>query len=346
MTHAIQPESALSSFSCAGCGSDVAASMLACPACHQLVHAATLKQLRVDAETAAARGDSAAELAGWQSAAALLPADSRQYAAIAQRIDALSRVARPAGSAPAELPTTGPWKWVSGLGTAGVVLWKIKFLLVALATKGKLLVLGLTKASTLLSMFLAFGVYWTAWGMWFAAGFVLSIYVHEMGHVAALRRYGVPASAPMFIPGLGAYIRLQAQRLPPHEDARIGLAGPMWGLGAGALSFAATAIGGPIFAAIAHTGAWINLFNLLPVWQLDGNRGFAALTRSHRWVVAGAFGIAWWLSGEGLLALLTIAAAVRALDPHAPDAPDHRVAAQFVFLIFALTALARMSALQ
>lgn len=332
------------SMRCDGCGSDVAAGLLVCPGCHRLVHAVALNQLKADADAAAHAGDHAAELAAWRSAAALLPVDSRQHAAVGGKIDALTRAGGPAMSAPA-VPQAGRWKWLGGLGTFGVLLWKLKFVLVAFATKGKLLLLGLTKAGTLFSMLLAFGVYWTAWGMWFAAGLVLSIYVHEMGHVAALRRYGIAASAPMFIPGVGALIRLRAQRLAPHEDARIGLAGPMWGLGAAVAALAAARLGGgPMYAAIAHTGAWINIFNLLPVWQLDGNRGFAALTQGQRWLVVLLFAGAWAVAHDGLLVLLIIAAAVRSLDPHAPATGDRGALALFAFLIAALAVVLRVAA--
>jgi Zn-dependent protease len=110
---------------------------------------------------------------------------------------------------------------------------------------------------------------------------VLFIYIHEMGHVIALRSYGLPASAPMFIPGLGAFIRLRTLNITPIQDARIGLAGPFYGLGAALLSLALfLATGRPIFAVIAHFGATINLFNLIPVWHLDGSRGFRSLTQS------------------------------------------------------------------
>ena len=327
---------------CDGCGSDIAAGLLVCPGCHRLVHTAALNQLKADAETAAQAGDYVAELAAWRSAAALLPVGSRQYAAVGEKIDGLTRAGGRAISAPAALPQTGPWKWLGGLGTLGFLLWKLKFVLVLFATKGKLLVLGLTKASTFFSMLLAFGVYWTAWGMWFAAGLVLSIYVHEMGHVAALRRYGIAASAPMFIPGLGAFIRLRAQRLAPHEDARIGLAGPFWGLGAALAALAGAQLGGgPMWTAIAHTGAWINLFNLLPVWQLDGNRGFAPLTSAQRWIVVLMFGCGWIVAHDGLFALLAIAAAVRAFDRQAPTAGDRGALAQFAFLITALAVVLR-----
>jgi len=328
---------------CAGCGSDIAPGLLVCPGCHRLVHASALNQLKQDAEAAARGGDFATELAAWRSAIALLPVGSRQHAAVGERIDALTRAGGPAVSTP-EMPKRGIWKWLGGLGPVGVLLWKMKFVLVALATKGKLLVFGLTKASTFFSMLLAFGVYWSAWGMWFAAGLVLSIYVHEMGHVAALRRFGLSASAPMFIPGLGALIRLRAQRLAPHEDARIGLAGPMWGLGAAVVSLGiARAGGGPMYRAIAHTGAWINLFNLLPVWQLDGSRGFAALAAVQRWIVVCVFVCAWAVTHDGLFVLLVIAAAVRAFESHAPVEHDRGVLAQFAFLIVALAAVLRLA---
>ncbi len=78
-------------------------------------------------------------------------------------------------------------KRLSAAGALGLALWKFKFLGAFVATKGKLLLLGLTKGSTFLSMILSLGVYWTAWGWKFALGLVVSIYVHEMGHVAMLR---------------------------------------------------------------------------------------------------------------------------------------------------------------
>jgi len=211
--------------------------------------------------------------------------------------------------------------------------------------KGKLLLLGLTKAGTVLSMLLAFGVYWTAWGMWFALGFVLSIYVHEMGHVAALRRFGLEATAPMFVPGLGAFIRLRGRQLSPYQNARIGLAGPVWGLGAAVAALAVGRFGGgPMWLAIAHTGAWLNLFNLMPVWQLDGNRGFAALTRTQRIIVTLTFGAAWLMTGDGLIVLLAIVSAARAFEAHAPEDPDRGALFKFVGVVLALAVVFRMAA--
>ena len=321
------------------CGTELSAGLLACPGCRRLVHAATLEAYREQAEAAARAGDTSAELTAWRMAIPLIPPQSRQYAVISQRIEALGEAALAAPAAP-----DGRWKWLGGLSAIGLIAWKFKFLLVALATKGKLLLLGLTKASTAFSMLLSFGVYWTAWGMWFAAGIVVSIYIHEMGHIAALRRFGIPATAPMFVPGLGAFIRLRAQRLSPREDARIGLAGPVWGLGAACVAFAAAASGGgPLWMAIAKTGAWINAFNLLPVWQLDGSRGLVALSRPDRWVVAAAFVAGWGIAGDGLFLVLAMVAAGRIFVEEAPESSDRAVLRLFVFLILALAVVFRMA---
>ena len=156
------------------------------------------------------------------------------------------------------------------VGTFGLLLWKFKVVALLLATKAKFLLLGLTKASTLFSMLASFGVYWSLFGGWFAMGLVVSIYIHEMGHVMALTRFGTPATAPMFIPGVGAVIRLRQVFLNPREDARIGLAGPIWGCAAALGCIGIHALtGGPIWGTLGRVGAWINLFNLTPFWQLD-----------------------------------------------------------------------------
>ena len=331
---------------CETCGTEIAAELLACPGCRRLVHAEQLRLLSERAAAAARADDRSAEMEAWNSAIDLLPAGSRQRTVIADKIAALSATAASHERLPAPHPHSRVWKWIAGLGPIGLLAWKLKFLAVAMLANGKLLLLGLTKTSTLLSMLLSLGVYWTAWGMKFALGLVLSLYVHEMGHVVALRRYGIPATAPMFVPGLGAFIRLRQRSLPPFQNARVGLAGPVWGLAA-ALAAAAVAgfSGGPMWSAIAHTGAWLNLFNLLPVWQLDGARGFSALGRPARGIVAAAFAGAWIATGDSLVALLALASIVRAIDPRAPAETDAGVCLEFVALIAALAFVLRISAI-
>jgi Zn-dependent protease len=331
---------------CGACGTEVAPALLACPACRHLVHARELRELTARGEAAAAAGDALAALTAWRASLDLLPPESRQFAAIAARVEALSRSREAAGALGGDAPPSGVWKWIAVLGPAGLLLWKFKFVLVLLATKGKFVLLGLTKSSTLFSMLLSLGVYWTAWGLWFALGFVVSLYIHEMGHVAALRHYGIAASAPMFIPGVGAFIRLRQPPMSPREDARVALAGPLWGLGAAIAAYAiALAGGGAYWAAIARTGAWLNLFNLLPVWQLDGGRAFGALARSFQWLIVLAFGAAWIITEDGLLALLLLAGVVRAATGAAPTDRDAGALAQFLAITLALAIVFRLATL-
>jgi len=303
------------------------------------VHADTLTRLAAEAEAHEAAGRRDEALALWRQALELLPADAAQVPTIQQRVGALAAAGgdRPAAPAPDFARRFGPV-----LGGLLLVLWKAKFLVVLILTKAKFLLLGLTKMGTLLSMLAAAGVYWTLWGWKFALGIVGSIYVHEMGHVAALRRYGIKASAPMFIPGIGAVIRLRQHPATPGEDARVGLAGPLWGLGAALAAYGIyRATGSAIWGAIAHFGAWVNLFNLLPFWQLDGGRGFRALTRRQRWMATGALVAIWALTSEPLLVLLALAGAANALAA-GPDEPDTGALGAYVGLALALAVLSRI----
>jgi Zn-dependent protease len=316
----------------------VAPALLACPSCHRLVHADELKRLAAAAERAAQAGDRSSALAAWREALDLLPRDSTQHHVVSARVLELSRALDREPQAPRQASRAG--RNAAGLGALGALLVKFKFALIFLLTKAKLLLLGLTKASTFFSMLLSAGVYWSIWGWKFAVGVVLSIYVHEMGHVQALQRYGIKATAPMFIPGVGAVVRLKQYPADRREDARVGLAGPIWGLGAAAVAYAVyRATGSGIWGAIAHFGAWVNLFNLLPVWQLDGGRGFRALTRTQRWIAAALIGSMWLLTGEGLLVLLGLAAAASAGFADSADQPDPTILAQYGLLVIALSLL-------
>ena len=327
---------------CTGCGTDIGAAMLMCPGCHRLVHADTLGRLAAEAELAAQKGDAGAALVSWRLALELLPPDTEQSRRIGARVAELSRHAETAPEPAAPRPAWA--KAGTFLGTVGLLLWKFKVVLLLVLGKLKFLLLGLTKMGTVFSMLLSFGVYWTIWGWRFALGFLVGMYIHEMGHVAALRRYGIAATAPMFVPGLGAFVRLKQTLQSPREDARVGLAGPLWGLGATIVAYAAFLVtGAPVLAAIARFTAWVNLFNLLPVWQLDGGRAFASLSSLQRWVAAAACGVAYAITRDGLLVLMMIAAGARAfrVDPEVP--PDGVVLVQYCGLVLALALLATIS---
>ena len=326
---------------CERCATQIAPSLTGCPACGALVHAIELKRLAAQATEAEVADEPARALQLWRDALALLPPESGQHASGVARIEALSRRVDAGAQSAQEVALRSR---LAGKGTAVVaialLLWKLKFVIVFLLTKGKLLLLGLTKASTVFSMALSLGVYWTVWGWKFALGLVGSIYVHEMGHVAALNRYGIRASAPMFIPGIGAFITTKQPLHSEREEAMVGLAGPVWGLGAALMAFAVWRVTGePFWGAIAKVGAWINLFNLTPVWQLDGAHGFRAMSRTHRAVAAAAVAGAFAVTREGLLILLLLAALATLFGAQARKT-DTRAVVLYVGLIAALAALA------
>jgi len=169
-------------------------------------------------------------------------------------------------------------------------------LLLKFAGKLKLLLVALPKLklfSTSASMLVSIAAYQLIFGWAFAVGFVLLLLLHELGHVIQLRREGLEASAPMFIPFLGAVIAAKSLGNDAAAEARVGLAGPILGSVAALVPLGIWfATGEEFWQALAYIGFFLNLLNLLPVLPLDGGRAMAALSP---WV---------WLAGfAGLLAL-------------------------------------------
>ena len=187
-----------------------------------------------------------------------------------------------------------PW-WKGGLGVAGAV----GLLLLKFGAKAKAVLLLLPKLkvfTTSATMLVSVGAYALIWGWKFAIGFVLLLFVHEMGHVWQARREGLPASAPFFIPFLGAAIMLKELPKDGAAEARVGLAGPVLGSLGCCVPLAIWLAGGDEFwQALAFVGFFLNLFNLLPVLPLDGGRAMAALSP---WM---------WLVGYAILIAATIA---------------------------------------
>jgi Zn-dependent protease len=317
---------------CSDCSVEIADDALTCPGCRRLTHAAELEDLAARARAVWRVGKFAEERALWAQSLALLPEDTVQYRSIAARIEEIDRhTAGATGSGKSW------WQEKAGMGLGPLLL--------LLLAKGKFLLLGLTKMGTLLTMLASLGVYWAMYGWAFALGLVVSIYIHEMGHVAEIRRYGFPAGAPVFIPGFGAFIQMRGINLPPIPDARIGLAGPLYGLGAALGAFGMFyATGRPIWAVIAHFGAMINMFNLIPIWQLDGSRGLRSLTRSQRGIVlAVAFGL-WAITSTPMLLLVAIGCAYRMFTKDWETEPDQQGLLQFLGLMAALATIFTLTA--
>jgi len=176
---------------------------------------------------------------------------------------------------------TGFKRW----GTLGVALVFIlgKFKWVLLLSK-------YAKLPTLLSMLAAVWVYASIWGFAFALGFVLLIFVHEMGHAVAMRQQKIPAGAPVFIPFVGAVIAMKKRPRDAYVEAVVGIGGPALGtLGAVACLAVAWIGNDPFWYALASTGFLINLFNMLPIPPLYGGRIAGVLGR-WIWVVGLAIG--------------------------------------------------------
>jgi Zn-dependent protease len=313
---------------CPRCHTELAPTALACPACGTLIHADMVKRLAAEAETARKGGRLSDAKTLWTRALDLVPPGCQEEDAIRSEIASLS-----GGVVAHGPPAPRRRRWS---GAAGVVS-----LLLLIAGKLKFLLLGLTKASTFISMFAFFGVYWSVYGWPLALGLVLAIYIHEMGHVAMLRTLGIDAGAPLFIPGMGALVMLKQHVTDPLTDAKIGLAGPAWGLGAAFAALGAYGIfGAPVWLAIAQLTAFINLFNLIPVWQLDGSRGLHVLARWERWVVAGTAALALLLTGQRILVIVGGVAVWRAFQAEVGPG-DTRVLGVFALLILVLALLAR-----
>ena len=178
-------------------------------------------------------------------------------------------------------PESGVWSVVKRLLTplAAIGLLLAKF-------KGILLFLLKVKfVGTALTMLLSVGAYALLFPVWFAVGLVILIWVHEMGHVFQLKREGIKASAPMFIPLLGAFVTMKEMPKNALAEARVGLAGPVLGtLGAlGAWGIYAVT-GELLFLGLAYVGFLLNLFNLAPMLPLDGGRAVGAMSPAF-WIL-------------------------------------------------------------
>ncbi|ALS23492.1 MULTISPECIES: site-2 protease family protein [Paenibacillus] len=172
---------------------------------------------------------------------------------------------------PSRNKNKGNWLWYIGAAAA--------FLL----TKGKglLSLLKFGKAGgALVSMFISVGAYALIYPWGFAIGVVLLLLVHELGHVWAAKRKGLPVTAPVFIPFLGALINMKRHPRDAETEAYVAIGGPALGtLGAVAVFGAAYALDHPLLYTVAYVGFFLNLINLLPIHPLDGGRIATAVTR-------------------------------------------------------------------
>lgn len=181
--------------------------------------------------------------------------------------------------------------------------------------------MALTGGTMLLSVI----AYAFIFGWWYAVGFVLLIFVHEMGHYIAARQRGLDVGAPTFIPFVGAWIALKDQPHDAETEAYVGLAGPFVGtLGALACYFVARNNGSNLLLALSYAGFFINLFNLIPLSPFDGGRITAVLS-PRVWLLGVPILVAlFFYRPSPMLVLVGLLAAPQVLrawkyDPKAPE---------------------------
>ena len=167
-----------------------------------------------------------------------------------------------------------------------------------------LLIFKIPALATLGSALLSVVAYSFWGGPWFAVGLVLMIFVHEMGHVVEIRRQGMAATAPIFIPFFGAAIFQRSHAQSPMRQAQIGIAGPIAGtIGATAALILYGSTHWTVLLGWAYIGFLINLFNMIPFGMLDGGWILAPVSK---WIQVAGLALLGYLFLTGLISPLVI----------------------------------------
>jgi Zn-dependent protease len=308
---------------CKQCSRELAPGARACEQCHTLVYAAELDRLAAEANALEAQGQLRQAREHWLKALPLLPRASNQAQWVRDHSRALEAAAE------ATEPPEPENKWINKLGPVGPIA--------ILLAKSKTLLLAVFKLKFLFSFAAFIGVYWGLWGLKFGVGFAVLILLHELGHFIDIRRRGLPAELPVFLPGLGAYVQWDALGVPLETRAAVSLAGPFAGLLA-AIGCAALwrTTGSPIWAALARSGAWLNILNLIPIWTLDGAHAALALGKAERLFLLTAALALWLVLGENVFFLVMLGTAWRLFTK---DLPSHSSTRTLVYFVAVLSLL-------
>jgi Zn-dependent protease len=173
--------------------------------------------------------------------------------------------------------------------------------------------LALLKLGALLpavaTMLLSMAVYGEVFGWWYAVGFVGLIAIHEMGHYVAARHRGLNVGLPTFIPFVGAWVELKDLPHDAETEAYVGIAGPLVGsVGALGCFYLARSTGSSLLLALAYSGFFLNLFNLIPLSPFDGGRVTAAIS-PRLWLLGAPLLVAlYFYSPSPLLIVMAILA--------------------------------------
>jgi Zn-dependent protease len=308
-------------FNCPQCTRWLPEGTLACPDCDTLIYSAHLRDIAIAATAQEnAKGWPQARDT-WREALVWLPEGTRQREGVEQRIALIDAKIRGLEDNKA--------KWARRLGPFAPVL--------IFLSKLKTFFFILLKMKFLLSFVGFFAIYWAIFGWEFGLGFTVAILLHEMGHYVAARRRGLKVDLPVFLPGLGAYVRWYSMGVSLDTLSSIALAGPFAGL------LTAIVCGGiaavwklPLFSALAHVGAWLNLINLIPVFGLDGAQATYSLDRTQRWLVLATALIFFGLLHEGPFAFIALGMGWRLWQGGYAETPNTKTLIYYVLLLFAL----------
>lgn len=308
---------------CKRCAQQLAPGALSCGHCHTLVHADDLERCAAQARAFEASGQMRNARERWAEALAFLPPESNQAVWIRSHIRELEATIDAMEGHPARK------NWAKKLGPLGTIA--------LLLAKGKTFLLAIFKLKFLLSFGAFIAVYWGLYGKWFGIGFAMLILIHEMGHFVDIKRRGLPAEMPVFLPGLGAYVRWAALGVPVTTRAAVSLAGPFAGMIAAAVcGLVWMQTGNGLWAALARASAWLNALNLIPVLILDGGQAAYALSKGERLtvlLVAAGLGFA---TNEGVFYFVAAGAAWRLFTKDAPAEPSPLMTAYFVAVLTGL----------
>jgi Zn-dependent protease len=310
---------------CPNCNAALPLGALACPECHTLVYGADLDSLSREARGLEAKGELGQAREVWNRAMALLPPDSKQAAWMRDKIAALTTALNTAPD-----PNAKPdHAWARKLGPLAPFA--------ILLAKSKGLLLAVFKLKFLFSFFWFIALYAGIYGWRFGVGFAVSILIHELGHFIDIKRRGLPAEMPVFLPGLGAYVKWDAMGVSRRHRAEISLAGPLAGWIAAACCYLIyTHTGNPLWAALARAGAWLNVLNLIPVWILDGSKAADSLGLVGRTGLLAVALAVWLYSGENVYFLVAAGIGWRLFTKDKPAEDDWGVWFYYAALLGAL----------
>jgi Zn-dependent protease len=311
---------------CHNCGQSVPLGALDCPQCHTLIYSEELVRISAKANQLEEQNALPQARDEWRKALALLPHNSNQAEWIRGKIYKLELTEKHAP------PTRPKSEWAKRLGPLAPIA--------ILLAKSKVLLLALFKLKFLFSFFAFLALYWSLYGFKFGVGFVVLILVHELGHYIDIRRRGLPADMPVFLPGLGAYVRWDALGVTRQTRAAVSLAGPLAGLlGAAVCAYLWHHTGYGLWAVLARVSAVLNILNLTPVWILDGAKAADALSKAERFVLLALTLVLWAYLGQGLFFLVAAGITYRLFTKDLPPIPNPRIAVYYASLLIGLGAI-------